>query len=46
MSKWKETNKYGIRESKAAYRHFTRRMDKRKPKSSRNSNHSLPRMWT
>lgn len=28
MSKWKETNKYGIRESKAAYRHYTRRRDK------------------
>lgn len=28
MSKWKETNKYGIHESKAAYRHYTRRMDK------------------
>lgn len=28
MSKWKETNKYGIHESKAAYRHYTRRRDK------------------
>lgn len=28
MSKWKETNKYGIRESKAAYWRYTRRMDK------------------
>lgn len=45
MSKWKEPNKYGIHESKAAYRHYTRRRDK-EPKSSRNSNHSLPRMWT
>lgn len=28
MSKWKETNKYGIRESKAAYWRYTRRRDK------------------
>ncbi len=28
MSKWKETNKYGIHESKAAYWRYTRRMDK------------------
>lgn len=28
MSKWKETNKYGIHESKAVYRHYTRRRDK------------------
>nr|DAL86928.1 MAG TPA: Oligoribonuclease [Caudoviricetes sp.] len=28
MSKWKETNKYGIRESKAAYWRYTRRMNK------------------
>ena len=28
MSKWKETNKYGICESKAAYWRYTRQRDK------------------
>lgn len=28
MSKWKETNKYGIHESKAAYWRYTRQRDK------------------